>query len=82
MEVLDLDGEKIGIMGERLGDYFNVDAGFLGIKECYVPFSAIGQIVDDNVILNNARPSSSRRATPVLIWFRIRRIRRTCKQHL
>jgi uncharacterized protein (TIGR02271 family) len=52
MEVVDIDGDKIGMMGERLGEYFNVDAGFLGTKEYYVPFSAISQIADDSVILN------------------------------
>jgi len=52
MEVVDMDGEKIGMAGERLGDYFNVDAGFLGMKEYYVPFSAISQIADESVILN------------------------------
>ena len=36
MEVLDIDGEKIGMMGEQMGDYFNVDAGFLGTNEYYV----------------------------------------------
>ena len=52
MEVLDVDGDKIGMAGERLGEYFNVDAGFLGMKEYYVPFSAISQIADDSVMLN------------------------------
>jgi len=52
MDVLDVDGDKIGKMGERLGEYFNVDAGFLGTKEYYVPFSAITQVADDSVYLN------------------------------
>jgi uncharacterized protein (TIGR02271 family) len=52
MDVLDIDGEKIGKCGETLGDYFNVDAGFLGMSEYYVPFSAIGSINDDQIFLN------------------------------
>jgi len=41
MDVCDLDSNKIGKAGEKLGDYFNVDAGFLGTKEYYVPFDAV-----------------------------------------
>jgi len=52
MDVLDMDGSKIGKMGERLGQYFNVDAGFLAMTEYYVPFSAITQVEDNSVILN------------------------------
>ena len=52
MDVLDTDGEKIGKCGETLGDYFNVDAGFLGTTEYYVPFSAITEVTDDNIFLN------------------------------
>lgn len=52
MEVLDIDGQKIGMMGERLGEYFNVDSGLFGMKEYYVPFSAISQIADESVFLN------------------------------
>ena len=70
MEVLDSNGEKIGKCGESLGDYFNVDAGFLGTTEYYVPFNAITEVVDNNIFLNvrkdqidtmgwNERPSES-----------------------
>ena len=52
MDVLDTNGEKIGKCGETLGDYFNVDAGFLGTTEYYVPFSAITEVTDDNIFLN------------------------------
>jgi uncharacterized protein (TIGR02271 family) len=52
MDVLDMNGEKIGKCGETLGDYFNVDAGFLGTTEYYVPFSAITNITDDRIYLN------------------------------
>lgn len=52
MEVLDSDGQKIRMCGETLGDYFNVDAGFLGTKEYYVPFSAITNISDGAIFLN------------------------------
>ena len=52
MDVLDTNGEKIGKCGETLGDYFNVDAGFLGTTEYYVPFSAISEITDNNILLN------------------------------
>jgi uncharacterized protein (TIGR02271 family) len=52
MEVCDLDGEKIGMAGETLGDYFNVDAGFLGMKEYYIPFSAVSDITEDRVFVN------------------------------
>jgi len=49
MEVLDTDGKKIGMCGETLGDYFNVDAGFLGTNEYYVPFKAITNISDSSI---------------------------------
>ncbi|MBV9582976.1 MAG: YsnF/AvaK domain-containing protein [Chloroflexi bacterium] len=52
MEVLDTDGQKIGMCGEDLGDYFNVDAGFLGMTEYYVPYSAITDVSDDHIFLN------------------------------
>ncbi len=52
MEVLDTDGDKIGMCGESIGDYFNVDAGFLGTTEYYVPFSAIKNISDNAIFLN------------------------------
>jgi len=52
MEVLDTDGQKIGMCGETLGNYFNVDAGFLGTTEYYVPFSAITNITGDAIFLN------------------------------
>jgi uncharacterized protein (TIGR02271 family) len=52
MEVLDTDGQKVGMCGETLGNYFNVDAGFLGTTEYYVPFSAIADITDDGIFLN------------------------------
>lgn len=52
MEVLDSNGDKIGMAGETLGDYFNVDAGFLGTKEYYVPFNAITEIRDKAIWLN------------------------------
>jgi hypothetical protein len=41
MDVLDRDGHKIGTAGERFADCFNVDAGFLGLKEYYIPFEAV-----------------------------------------
>ncbi|MBV9131344.1 MAG: DUF2171 domain-containing protein, partial [Chloroflexi bacterium] len=52
MEVLDVNGEKIGMCGETLGSYFNVDAGFLGTNEYYVPFNAIANVTDDTIRLN------------------------------
>jgi uncharacterized protein (TIGR02271 family) len=52
MDVLDRNGDKIGKAGETLGQYFNVDAGFLGTKEYYVPFDAITEVRDDAVWLN------------------------------
>jgi uncharacterized protein (TIGR02271 family) len=52
MEVLDINGEKIGMAGETLGSYFNVDAGFLGTTEYYVPFSAITEVVDNGIFVN------------------------------
>src|SRR5579859_2740101 len=55
MEVLDTNGEKIGMCGETVGDYFNVDAGFLGTNEYWVPFSAITNITDGAVFLNTTR---------------------------
>ena len=79
MDVLDSNREKIGKCGEILGDYFNVDAGFLGTTEYYVPFNAITEVTDNNIFLNvrkdqidtmgwNERPSEtvtqSRTATP------------------
>ena len=52
MDVLDRDGDTIGKAGETLGSYFNVDAGFLGTKEYYVPFDAIMETRDNAVYLN------------------------------
>ena len=74
MEVLDTDGQKIGMCGETLGDYFNVDAGFLGTTEYYVPLSAITNITDNSIFLNvrkdevktmgwDTRPEMTSRAT-------------------
>jgi len=52
MDVLDRDGNKIGKAGEHLGDYFNVDAGFLGMKEYYVPFDAITDIQENAIFVD------------------------------
>jgi uncharacterized protein (TIGR02271 family) len=52
MDVLDRNGDKIGKAGETLGQYFNVDAGFLGTKEYYVPFDAITEVREDAIWLN------------------------------
>jgi uncharacterized protein (TIGR02271 family) len=52
MEVRDADGNKIGNCGETLGDYFNVDAGFLGMTEYYIPFSAITNVSENDIYLN------------------------------
>src|SRR5919202_5943871 len=52
MDVLDRAGEKIGKAGETLGQFFNVDAGFLGTKEYYVPFDAVTEVRDNAVYLN------------------------------
>jgi uncharacterized protein (TIGR02271 family) len=52
MDVFDRNGEKIGKAGETLGQFFNVDAGFLGMKEYYVPFDAITEVRDDAVYVN------------------------------
>jgi uncharacterized protein (TIGR02271 family) len=52
MDVLDINGEKIGKAGETLGRYFNVDAGFLGTKEYYVPFDAVTDIRENEVYVN------------------------------
>jgi uncharacterized protein (TIGR02271 family) len=57
MDVLDQNGDKIGKAGETLGGrrYFNVDAGFLGMKEYYVPFEAVTEVGDDAVYLNTTK---------------------------
>jgi uncharacterized protein (TIGR02271 family) len=52
MDVLDRNGDKIGKCGETLGQYFNVDAGFLGTKEYYVPFDAITEVRENAIWLN------------------------------
>jgi len=52
MDVCDVDGDKIGKAGETIGHFFNVDAGFLGSKEYYVPFNAVTEVVDNAVYLN------------------------------
>src|SRR5919202_522396 len=52
MDVLDQNGDKIGKAGETLGNYFNVDAGFLGTKEYYVPFSAVTEVRGDEVYVD------------------------------
>jgi uncharacterized protein (TIGR02271 family) len=55
MDVFDQNGDKIGKAGENLGQYFNVDAGFLGMKEYYVPFDAVTEIREDAVYLNTTK---------------------------
>lgn len=52
MEVFDRDGDKIGMAGETLGQWFNVDAGFLGMKEYYIPFEAVTDVHDDEVFVD------------------------------
>jgi len=52
MDVCDGDGDKIGKAGETLGEFFNVDAGFLGMKEYYVPFNAVTEVRDNTVYLS------------------------------
>jgi len=52
MDVLDRDGDKIGKAGETVGQFFNVDAGFLGGKEYYVPFDAVMEVRDNAIYLN------------------------------
>ena len=52
MDVLDRNGEKIGKAGETQGQFFNVDAGFLGTKEYWVPLDAITDVQGDAVYLN------------------------------
>lgn len=52
MDVLDRDGDKIGKAGESFGSYFNVDAGFLGMKEYYVPFDAVTEVRGDAIYVN------------------------------
>lgn len=49
MDVLDRNGNKIGKAGEDLGGYFNVDSGFLGMKEYYVPYDAVTDVREDAV---------------------------------
>ena len=52
MDVLDRNGDKIGKAGETVGECFNVDAGFLGTKEYWVPFDAVTEVRDNAVYLN------------------------------
>jgi hypothetical protein len=52
MDVLDRDGNRIGKAGETMGNYFNVDAGFLGMKEYYVPFDAVTEIQDNAICVD------------------------------
>jgi len=52
MDVLDRNGQKIGKAGESLGQYFNVDSGFLGMKEYYVPYDAVTDVREDAAIVN------------------------------
>src|SRR5215213_4257039 len=54
MDVVDQNGDKIGKAGETLGGgrYFNVDAGFLGMKEYYDPFEAVTEVRGDTVYVN------------------------------
>ncbi|MBV9170538.1 MAG: YsnF/AvaK domain-containing protein [Chloroflexi bacterium] len=57
MDVLDQNGDKIGKAGETMagGRYFNVDAGFLGMKEYYVPLDAVTEVGDDAVYVNTTK---------------------------
>src|SRR5919199_2266386 len=52
MDVLDRNGDKIGKAGETMGEFFNVDAGFLGTNEYWVPFEAVREVQENAVFLN------------------------------
>ena len=52
MDVLDRNGQKIGKAGEDMGRYFNVDSGFLGMKEYYVPYDAVTDVRENAAIVN------------------------------
>jgi uncharacterized protein (TIGR02271 family) len=52
MDVLDRNGDKIGKAGETVGEFFNLDAGFLGTNEYWVPFDAVSEVQGDAVFLN------------------------------
>src|SRR5581483_10781797 len=41
--------------GEHLGSYLYVVAGFLGMKEYYIPFNAITEVHDNAVFVNAAK---------------------------
>jgi len=57
MDVFDQNGDKIGKAGETLdgGRYFNVDAGFLGMKEYYIPFDAVSDVRGNDVYVNASK---------------------------
>jgi uncharacterized protein (TIGR02271 family) len=52
MDVLDRNGDKIGKAGETVGEFFNLDAGFLGTNEYWVPFNAVSEVQENAVFLN------------------------------
>ena len=52
MDVLDRNGDKIGKAGETVGQFFNVDAGFLGTNQYWVPLEAVSEVHENAVFLN------------------------------
>jgi uncharacterized protein (TIGR02271 family) len=52
MDVLDRNGDKIGKAGETVGQFFNLDAGFLGTKEYWVPLQSVSEVQENAVFLN------------------------------
>jgi len=65
MDVRDRNGDSFGKAGESLGHYFNVDAGFLGMKEYYVPFDAVTEVRDNDVYVDVVKSELSDRGWDV-----------------
>jgi uncharacterized protein (TIGR02271 family) len=56
MDVLDLNGDKIGSIGDAFGSYMKVDTGFLGLgKDYYIPSDSVTEIFDDHVVVNTTK---------------------------
>lgn len=53
MDVVDLDGDKIGSVDEVQSSYAKINTGFLGLgKDYYVPFTAMQDVRQDTVVLS------------------------------
>lgn len=56
MDVVDVNGDKIGTISDVYAAHFKVETGFLGLgQDYYIPFDAVTGVQRDSVIVNAAK---------------------------